>query len=79
MKKWYQKELVRSLVDMHIPNIEGSLDNFDPIKYAENVKKITQLYKPGDTRDEYKFKRLYSTKKHTVDEDNIEESCQKII
>ena len=52
--------------------------NFNPA-YDENVKKITQLYKPGDTRDEYKYKRLYSTKKHTVDEDNIEESCQKII
>jgi len=39
MQKWYQKELVRSLVDMHIPNGEGYLDNFDPKKYAENVKK----------------------------------------
>ncbi len=39
MQKWYQKELVRSLVDMHIPNGDGYLDNFDPKKYAENVKK----------------------------------------
>ena len=39
MQKWYQKELVRSLVDMHIPNGEGYLENFDPKKYAENVKK----------------------------------------
>lgn len=66
----------------HYPDITAKFEivgsNFNPA-YAENVKKITQLYKPGDTRDEYKFKRLYSTKKHTVDEDNIEESCQKII
>lgn len=39
MEKWYQKSIIRSLVDMHIPNGDGYLDKFDPKKYAENVKK----------------------------------------
>ena len=39
MKKWYQRSIVRSLVDMHIPNEEGYLDKFDPKKYAECVKR----------------------------------------
>lgn len=46
---------------------------------AVQVDKITHILKPNDKRDVYKFKRLYSTKKYTVDEDNIEESCQKIV
>jgi len=39
MEKWYKKELIRNLVDMHIPNGEGYLEKFDPVTYAENVKK----------------------------------------
>ena len=39
MKKWYQTELIRSLVDMHIPDGDGYLDRFDPKVYAENVKR----------------------------------------
>lgn len=40
---------------------------------------ITHLLKPNDNREIYKYKRLYSTKKYTIDEENIEESCQNII
>jgi hypothetical protein len=36
---WYKKELIRNLVDMHIPNGEGYLEKFDPAAYAENIKK----------------------------------------
>jgi len=36
--KWYKKELIRNLVDMHIPNGEGYLEKFDPAKYAQNIK-----------------------------------------
>lgn len=38
MQKWYQKELFRNLVDMHIPNGEGYLEKFDPEKYAKAVQ-----------------------------------------
>lgn len=39
MEKWYHHNPVRSLVDMHIPNGEGYLASFDPVRYAENVKR----------------------------------------
>ena len=39
MKNWYKKELVRNLVDMHIPNGDGMLEKFDPAVYAANIKK----------------------------------------
>lgn len=39
MEKWYHHNPVRSLVDMHIPNGEGYLGKFDPVRYAENVKR----------------------------------------
>ncbi len=39
MEKWYKSSLIRNLVDMHIPNRDGFLEKFDPVKYAENVKK----------------------------------------
>lgn len=39
MKPWYQRNQIRNLVDMHIPNEKGYLDQFDPVTYAENVKK----------------------------------------
>ena len=38
MSAWYKKELIRNLVDMHIPNGEGYLEKFSPAKYAENIK-----------------------------------------
>lgn len=37
--QWYKKELIRNLVDMHIPNGEGYLEKFDPAKYAANIKR----------------------------------------
>ena len=39
MSSWYKKELIRNLVDMHIPNGDGYLEKFDPAVYAENIKK----------------------------------------
>ncbi len=39
MQPWYKRNQIRNLVDMHIPNREGYLEKFDPVKYAENVKK----------------------------------------
>ena len=38
MNDWYKRELIRNLVDMHIPNGEGYLERFSPAKYAENIK-----------------------------------------
>ena len=38
MNDWYKRELIRNLVDMHIPNGEGYLEKFSPAKYAENIK-----------------------------------------
>lgn len=39
MGKWFSSSQIRNLVDMHIPNGEGYLEKFDPVKYAENVKR----------------------------------------
>lgn len=39
MEQWYHHHPIRSLVDMHIPNGEGYLSQFDPARYAENVKR----------------------------------------
>lgn len=39
MNQWYKKDILRNLVDMHIPNGEGYLEKFDAKKYAENIKK----------------------------------------
>lgn len=39
MNKWYKKDILRNLVDMHIPNGDGYLDKFDAVKYAANIKK----------------------------------------
>ena len=39
MNQWFKKDILRNLVDMHIPNGEGYLDKFDAAKYAANVKK----------------------------------------
>ncbi|MBE6596656.1 MAG: hypothetical protein E7641_03200 [Ruminococcaceae bacterium] len=39
MEKWYKSSLIRNLVDMHIPNGDGYLEKFDPVKYADNIKK----------------------------------------
>ena len=39
MNKWYARDILRNLVDMHIPNGDGYLEKFDAKKYAENVKK----------------------------------------
>lgn len=46
---------------------------------SEAVDKITHILKPNDNREIFKYKRLYSTKKYTIDEDNFDESCQKVI
>ena len=64
------------------PNITAKFEiggsNYNPI-YAEKVDQITRYFKPRDARGEFKFKRLFSTKKYVVDEDNVEESCRKIV
>lgn len=39
MEKWYTSHRVRSLVDMHIPNGNGNLSKFDPVRYAQNVER----------------------------------------
>lgn len=83
VNSWGDHSLYRYYIYLrHYPDISAKFElggsNFNPI-YADSVNKITQLYKPGDSRDVFKYKRLYSTKKYTVDEDNIDESCQKII
>ena len=83
VNSWGDHSLYRYYIYLrHYPDIFAKFElggsNFNPI-YADSVNKITQLYKPGDSRDVFKYKRLYSTKKYTVDEDNIDESCPKII
>lgn len=70
------------LLTRHYPDIVAKFElggcNYGE-EVAEQVDKITHILKPNDNRNVFKFKRLYSTKKYTVDEDNIEESCQKIV
>lgn len=39
MRPWYQKNYFRCLVDMHIPNGEGNLEDFDAEAYADNMQK----------------------------------------
>lgn len=39
MKYWFEKDPVRALVDMHIPNGDGYMDEFDPEEYAENISR----------------------------------------
>ena len=83
INSWGEHSIYRYYIYLkHYPDISAKFElggsNFNPT-YADSVNKITQLYKPGDSRDVFKYKRLYSTKKYTVDEENLEESCQKII
>ena len=39
MKYWFEKDPVRALVDMHVPNCDGYMDDFDPEIYAENISR----------------------------------------
>ncbi len=39
MKDWFRHSPVRSLVDMHIPDRDGFMDDFDPAVFAENMKR----------------------------------------
>ena len=39
MKNWIKRDFFRTLVDQHIPNIEGAFEQFDADAYADNMKK----------------------------------------
>lgn len=39
MKNWTQNSFFRTLTDFHIPNFEGALEQFDPERYADSIKR----------------------------------------
>ncbi len=39
MKNWIKRDFFRTLVDQHIPNIDGAFEQFDADVYADNMKK----------------------------------------
>ena len=48
INNWYRTDLIRGFADMHIPNGEGNLEQYDPEVYADNIvragAKATYIY-----------------------------------
>lgn len=83
INSWGTNTIYRYYIQMRdYPDITAKFElggcHFDKA-YADAVDKITHILKPNDNREIFKYKRLYSTKKYRVDEDCIEDSCQKIV
>ena len=83
INSWGTNTIYRYYIQMrHYPDITAKFElggcHFHKA-YADAVDKITHILKPNDNRETYQYKRLYSTKKYKVDEDYIEDSCQKIV
>lgn len=66
----------------HYPEITGKFEiggsKFNE-KYADAVDKITHIFKQNDKRKVFDYKVLFSTEKHKVNEDKIDESCKQIV